>query len=148
MKKLVPVVLGLSFATLAMAMDPGRVVKIGEEAMVRMETPHPLPAVEANGPAWRDIFTWPGASYIADHFERFVLAPGEKVVVSTSDGAHSSTFEAEGKPLTGGTFWATHVPGDTCIVTSYGNGGRPGFGYVVDRFAHGYPAPLRPFSES
>jgi len=110
---------------------------LGEEAHLRTETPHPVPRVEAGEVAWRDVFTWPHASYIAVHFERFDLAPGERVVVRTPDGSHAYTFEGEGKAGSDGTFWATHVPGDTCEVLYYGNGNRPGWGYVVDWIGRG-----------
>lgn len=119
----------------------GSVEKIGEESVMRRETPHPVPAAELQRIAWQDTFTYPKATYIAVHFSRFDLAPGEKVVVSTPDGRYAYEFEGLGKPRTGGIFWATHVPGETCVVTYYGNGGTPGFGYIVDKIAHGFPAP-------
>ena len=65
------------------------------------------------------------------------------VVVRTPDGRYAYTFTGEGKPGTGGEFWATHVPGDTCELHYYSSGGGEGFGYVVDKIAHGFPAPAR-----
>ena len=134
------VILGFLVAATAGATDPERVKIIGEETSVEIATPHPVPRVDAGELAWRDVFTWPDATYIAVHFDRFDLAPGERVVVRTPDGSRSYEFEGEGKPGSGGTFWATHVPGETCEVLYYGNGGQPGWGYRVDRFAHGFPA--------
>ncbi len=133
--------LGFLAAAAAGATDFDRVRIVGAEAEFRAETLHPVPRVQPGAEAWRDVFTWPRASYIAVHFERFDLAPGEKVVVQSPGGKYSYTFEGEGKPGSGGTFWATHVPGDTCEVVYYGNGDRPGWGYSVDKFAHGFPAP-------
>jgi subtilisin-like proprotein convertase family protein len=115
-------------------------VRVGDEMLVLRDTPHPLPALSAGEPVWRDVFRVPGASYIAVHFASFRLAPGERVVVATPDGAYASTLEGDGKPLAGGAFWGTHVPGDTCVVTTYAGEGPPGEGYVVDRIAHGRPS--------
>jgi subtilisin-like proprotein convertase family protein len=138
---LISLVLLLIVTSAALAVDPERTRRIGEEFAVKTETPHPVPRTAAGTPAWRDVFHWEDASYIAVHFEKFDLAPGEKVIVRTPDGRYAHSFEGEGKPKSGGTFWATHVPGDTCEVLYYGNSEAPGWGYSIDKFAHGYPAP-------
>jgi subtilisin-like proprotein convertase family protein len=129
-------------------------VQVGDEKLLTRETPHPLPVLTAGEPVWRDVFREPGASYIAVHFASFRLGPGERVVVATPDGAAAYVFEGDGKPLAGGAFWATHVPGDTCVVTTYAGGGAAGEGYVVDRIAHGrasgivsLPPPAPPSSD-
>ncbi len=127
--------------------DGGR-VKVGEEQRVQIATPHPVPAAPQAEPIWQDVILWPEASYIAVHFSRFDLAPGEKVVVHTPDKSHSYTFTGRGKPLAPGTFWATHVPGDTCILSYYAGSGIPGFGYEIDRFAHGFPRAAAPAIEA
>ena len=141
MKRALLTILGLLVFTHAAALDPERAPRIGEEASVQKETSHPVRLVPAGVQAWRDVFSWPKASYIAVHFDRFELAPGEKVVVRSPDGRYEYSFEGEGKPGSGGKFWATHVPGDTCEVVYYGNGDTPGWGYSIDKFAHGYPRP-------
>ena len=112
MKRLLISMVGLLIVTsAALAVDPERTRRIGEESAVKTETPHPVPRAAAGTPAWRDVFHWKDASYIAVHFEKFDLAPGERVVVRTPDGRYAYSFEGEGKPGSGGTFWATHVPG-------------------------------------
>ncbi len=125
--------------TLSWAMDRERVTIVGEEAYVKNETPHPVPAMESGDEVWRDVFQWEKASYIAVHFERFRLAPGERVVVRTPDGRHSFEYVGEGRSGTGGTFWARRVPGDTCEVLYYGSKDARGWGYAIDMFAHGFP---------
>ena len=116
-------------------------VKVGESVAVYFETPHPTAPVKAGQLAWREVIGWPGASYIAVHFSKFDLAPGERVEIRTPDGSRSYTFTGEGKPGRGGNFWATHVPGDACEVILWGNGQRPGNGFAIDKFAHGFPLP-------
>lgn len=123
----------------ARAGDELRPQVVGEISERGVETPHPVPRAGKDGVAWREELSWPGASYIAVHFERFDLAKGEMVELSSPDGKFSYTFQGEGKLGSKGTFWATYVPGDTCVVTYYGTDGDRGFGYVVDKFAHGFP---------
>ena len=142
MKKVLILVLGLLIATTALAANDKYITKVGEEVMTFRETPHPITATERAGEVWQDVFRYPGATYIAVHFARFDLERGEKVVISTPDGKYAYGFQGMGKDPSG-NFWATHVPGDTAVVTYYHNGDKPGWGYVVDKYAHGYPAPVK-----
>ncbi len=143
MKRILILVLGLMIATAALAQDARYTTKVGDETMVAVQTPHPAPAAGRGDPAWQDTLRWEKATYIAVHFAKMELAPGEKVTISTPDGKFAYSYTGCGRSKTCSPFWAAHVPGDTALITYYANGEEPGFGYIVDAYAHGYPAPWR-----
>ncbi|MCU0294004.1 MAG: choice-of-anchor J domain-containing protein, partial [Thermoanaerobaculaceae bacterium] len=140
--------LWLLAATLAVTVLPAWAAtgpeKVGEVYPVLLQTPHPAPMAAPGKPAWLEIVSHPGASYIAVHFSRLRLGPGEQVVLRTPDGRYSYTYRGEGKPGAGGRFWAAHVPGDTCEVLLLGNGTSAGWGFAIDEYAAGYPLPGDP----
>lgn len=90
----------------------------------------------------------PGATYIRVHFSRFDLAPGDRVVISSPDGAVAHVYEGRG-PFGTGEFWAFAVDGDTAIVrleAAVGGGG----GVEIDSYGRGIvpilPSPGEPES--
>ena len=155
--RVVPLVL----AALLLAAVPAGAQKviIGEHVEEVFETPARYPAEP--GPAlpdgvgtpaersprlvWSDTIRFPGATYIAPHFERMHLPPGDFVVVRSPDGEQSYRYTRFGKRDLGKTkdgFFAAHVKGDTAIVELYArrgpNANARGYGYRIDRYGRGY----------
>lgn len=91
---------------------------------------------------WSEEIRFPGASYIAPHFERFLLPEGAFLVVRSPDGSRLWTYSGAGKAGLGRNegFWGVHVPGEVAVLELYSN--RPvGAGAVhVDSYARGYAA--------
>ncbi|MCK4762146.1 MAG: trypsin-like peptidase domain-containing protein [Candidatus Aminicenantes bacterium] len=115
-------------------------VKVGEEVVEKFTTAHPY----KGGEILEQIFHWPEAGYIAIHFSQFNLAKGDYVEIANAEGTISYTYKEKGKSVKGGTeaiseFWATHIPGDTAVVTLYSKNKNGGFGFEVDKWVHGYP---------
>ena len=124
----------------AMAEAP---LRIGEDVIKRFETRHPYVRAESGRPevVWTDMLSHPGAVYIAVHFEKFSLAPGDAVIVRSTDGRQSWKYEGLGRGNMGldpEGFWATHIKGDTAVVELISSGKGSSFGFVIDRFARGY----------
>lgn len=125
-------------------------VTVGEHVEEVFETPdrYPAPAGPSERAArfvWRDTIRFPGATYIAPHFERMALPPGDFVVVRSPDGAQRHRYTRFGKGGLGRSpegFFAAHIKGDTAIVELYArrgpNASAGGFGYRIDRFGRGY----------
>ncbi len=127
----------VAFATHAAPM------KIGEEIFKGFDTPHPYAAAREGtiDLVWKDVITHPGAAYIAPHFSRFNLAPGDYVIVRSPDGSRSWRYEGLGKGTMGesaGGFWGIHIAGDTAIVELFSSNPQSGFGYTIDKYARGY----------
>ncbi len=127
-----------------------RPVTVGEHVARGFASPHPHPAGDGETPrlVWSDEIFHPGAVYIAPRFSRFQLAPGDRVVVRSRDGAQSWTYTGLGKAGLGLTegFFAVHVKGDTAIVELWALNPEPGFGYEIDLYGRGYnPAEIQAF---
>jgi len=121
-------------------------VVVGYHHPYQMETPHPYRTGVPDGePVSRHIIHHEGATYIAVHFERFDLGPGDSVVISSVDDPYSFTFTGKGV-LEMGAFWATHVYGDTAVVELLSDSTAPGFGYVIDKYSAGF-LPLGPMEQ-
>jgi V8-like Glu-specific endopeptidase len=116
-------------------------VKVGTEQASVFESPHPYPgAGSADVPVWQDVIHLPKASYIAVHFDKFDLAVGDRVVLTDPAGLYRHVYEGRGYMDRGGDFWGMSVTGDTLIVSLYAAGEGPaGYGYRIDRYAHGDP---------
>ena len=125
MRRVLIVILVMFLATNVFAAASPCIEKVGEDVIKAAETPHPVLPGEKGSAVWRDVFTYKGASYIAVHFSRFDLAAGEWVTVSSPDDKFSYAFKGKGKDPSG-TFWATHIPGDTAVVTYHANGDGKG----------------------
>jgi hypothetical protein len=119
-------------------------VTVGVEVVESYETPHPYSGFV--GVAWEKEFHWPDAGYIAIHFSSFDLALNDFVEISSPDGKYRYIYEAKGKEvktLRGekrriSEFWATHIPGDRAIVRLHSKNQENSFGFVIDRWVHGY----------
>ncbi len=119
-------------------------VRVGEHEAVLIESPHPYPRAAVGDVAWRQVVHRPQASYLALHFARFELATGDRLEISHPAGLRRVAYTGRGR-ADRGTFWATHMPGDTAVVELV-TGGRPagGFGVVIARVARGFPADQLP----
>ena len=130
----------LLLAPAARATEP---LVVGEHVAERFETPHPYASSGGTSPAltWSDRIDFPGATYIAPHFSRFELAPGDFVVVRSPDFSRSWTYEGFGKGDLGrrgnAGFW-THIKGDAAVIDLYTVGSSEGWGYAVDKYGRGY----------
>jgi V8-like Glu-specific endopeptidase len=119
--------------------------KVGEEVLEKYETPHPY---GGKGLVWEQTFHWPGAGYIAIHFDDFELGKGDVVEISSPDGRFEYRYKEKGKVVKNGKkkkkehriseFWATHIPGDTAVVRLYGKSKKGGWGFVIDKWVRGY----------
>ena len=55
----------------------------------RPESPHPVPAGGGDAPVWSIEVDSPGATYLAIHFDRFELGPGDRLVVRDPAGRYA-----------------------------------------------------------
>jgi len=121
-------------------------VKVGETVVQAFETQHPYNAVK--GLVWEKEFHYPNAGYIAVHFTKVDLAKGDYIEISSPDGKFVYTFKDKGKDVTDkrgkkgqiSTFWGTHIPGSTAIVRLINKSNKSGYGFVIDKWVHGYEA--------
>jgi len=118
-------------------------VTIGEHVARDLQTPHPYPSSGSDEPelSWSQEVSYPGATYVAVHFDRFHLADGDFVIVRSPDGEQSWTYEGLGKRGLGetpGGYFAAHIRGDTAIVELFTTGYDTAFGYRIDKFGRGY----------
>ena len=124
-------------------------VQVGEVVTEKHETPHPYKAEK--GVIWEQTFHRADAGYIALHFSEFTLAKGDYVEILSPDGAYRYVYEKDGKKVKRfksgkkvrveeqiGTFWATHIPGNTAIVRLVGKNKDNAYGFVIDKWVHGY----------
>ncbi|MEN8163632.1 MAG: trypsin-like peptidase domain-containing protein [Acidobacteriota bacterium] len=133
----------LIMVSLPLAANQRGPVIVGEHVEVGLETPHPYPA-SPSGDArlvWVDEIVFPGATYIAVHFERMELGDGDFVIVRSEDGLQQWTYTGNGRHNLGISdegFFATHLKGDSAVVELYASGGTSAFGYRIDKFGRGY----------
>ncbi len=124
----------------------GQVIKIADEEAQVLETSHPYPAGDPAGRVvWSETLHWPEASYIAVHFERFDLAPGDTLVLSDPSGKVHHRYQGRGFRQRGGMFWGLSVLGDTMrlqLVSTQST--HESYGLLIDRWAHGYPLDSSP----
>jgi hypothetical protein len=114
-------------------------VTVGEHVFEKVDTPHPY----AGRTVFERVFHSPKAGYIAIHFSKFDLAPGDFVEISSPDGKFYYTYREKGKVVRGGadvlsTFWATHIPGDTAVMRLHSRNPRGGWGIQVDQWVRGF----------
>ena len=113
-------------------------VQVGHEVAFAAASPHPYPPAAGKTPAWTIHIEHAGATYLAIHFERFELAPGDRIVVRSPDGYQRHVFTGRGKGGRG-TFWGTHIKGDRAVVELFAApGGAEGWGVSIDRYAAGF----------
>ncbi len=94
----------------------------------------------------------PGATYLAVHFDRFDLAPGERLVITDGAGGQAAVLAGQGK-MDAGRFWSRHVRGDTLfmeLILSTGDPRHPRRvrgGFEIDAYAAGF-AELPPLTKA
>jgi hypothetical protein len=123
-----------------------QVVKIADEEIELIQTPHPYPLGSDRGElVWKRTIRWPDASYIAVHFDRFELAPGDRLILRDPERRYEHTYTGRGLKDRGGNFWGLSILGDTMVIEliSY-NPDHQSFGVAIDRWAHGYPLEEEP----
>ncbi len=152
MRKLALVVVFATAVTAAVSW--AQPIQIGESIVAGFDSPHPYQA-----PARQEaelLFTQEihdaGGSYIAPHFSRMELAPGDFVIVRSPDFSRSWRYEGFGKAELGRKgnegFWGIHIDGDRAIVELWGKSGRRAFGYSVDSYARGFDEPSDPTEDT
>ena len=125
---------------LAAGLATGQVVQVGEEVAETITTPHPYPAGSERGEVvWHRTVSHPGATYIAVHFERFELAPGDLLVLSDPTGLQRHVYRERGLAGRGGDFWGLSIFGETMELTliSY-QANSTAWGLEIDRWVHGF----------
>ncbi len=127
------------------ALLPAQPVKVGEHVPYVIQSTHPYHMADADDSEpvlmMREFVHFPNATYIAIHFAKFDLAPGDVVVIKSLDGAHEREYRGQGrqglgKPNAG--FFATHVKGDLAVLEFYVVPGHQGYGFDVDYIGRGY----------
>lgn len=118
-------------------------VQVGEAVVEKVETTHPYIGSDKGEAVFERVFHYPDAGYIAIHFSKFDLAPGDYIEISGVDGKYAYTYEGKGKVVDDGKvtlseFWATHIPGDTAILKLYSSNPGGGWGFEIDQWARGY----------
>lgn len=82
----------------------------------------------------------PDATYLALHFSRFELAPGDQLFVSDPQGKQRQPVSDRGT-VEDSTFWSRHVKGDTLIlelVSTTLASGAPRSAFRVEEYAAGF----------
>lgn len=118
-------------------------VIIGEHIEHQLDTPHPYTKSGSSSAVltWSDHIVFPGATYIAVHFSRFELAPGDYAVVRSADGLQKWVYRDRGRQNLGVSedgFFATHIKGEEAFIDLYTSGTGAGFGYSIDKYGRGY----------
>ncbi|MCB1041633.1 MAG: trypsin-like peptidase domain-containing protein [Acidobacteria bacterium] len=118
-------------------------VTIGEYVPHALSTAHPYQFEASAQPVavMKEYVYYPQATYIAIHFKRFDLAPGDFVIVRSMDGDQHRVYEGLGRHNLGNTpdgFFATHVKGDMAVVEFYSTSGEEGYGFDIDFYGRGY----------
>ncbi len=126
---------------LFVSVSAGQVVKIADEEQEILETAHPYVGGDPAGRVvWSKTLHWPEASYIAVHFERFELAPGDTLVLQDPAGRYRHTYQGRGFMDRGGQFWGLSILGDTMELQLISmTQANEDFGLLIDRWAHGFP---------
>ena len=116
---------------------------VGEHVPGDVETLHPYETSRSAEPVLTrsDVVTYPAATYIALHFERFELAEGDFVIVRSPDHKQVYRYTDKGRMNLGADpngFFATHIKGDTAIVELWTVGVTSAWGYSIDFYGRGY----------
>lgn len=118
-------------------------VVVGEYALAEIRSQHPYEKPGTDGPKLvfeREIFH-PEATYIALHFSRFDLAPGDFVIVRSPDSTQYWEYRDQGRKGLGldpDGFFATQIKGEIAIIELYAQGVGTGYGFDVDFYGRGY----------
>ena len=105
-----------------------------------------LPVDKLLGYGRREMYSYPGASYVKLHFDRMTMLPGDYLTVSSPDGTEAYRYDAPGVLNTAAVDkWAMSVTGDTAVLEMHRAGDPLGatsllgsLGVHVDRVARGF----------
>ncbi|UQU65327.1 serine protease [Couchioplanes caeruleus] len=93
----------------------------------------------------REVFRYPGASYVKLHFGRMIMLPGDYLTVSDATGQESYRYDAPKllDPAAPSDRWAMSITGDTAVLELHRGGGLVGsllgrLGVRVDKVAKGF----------
>lgn len=129
------VVLGLAAMPTYAARDDGGIT-VGTVRPYHAETPHPYPrGLSTPSVVWTDTVVADGAEFLRVHFDRFSLAEGDYVTVSSPDRTQQWRYEGRG-PNGDGDIWAFTIDGDTAVVELHSSR-KGGHGYRIDAIAYG-----------
>lgn len=137
------------------AMPASAEVIIGEYVFEKISTGSPYPASESASSEraqliWASTISYPGAVYIAPHFDYFHLPAGDVLVIRSVDGSQDWSYRGLGRAGLGKSeegFFATHIKGDTAVIELYSvNGAKPlsqhrdfaSYGVTIDYYGRGY----------
>ena len=132
--------LALSIACLAGSGDAlhAQAIRAADRIPYIANSPHPYPGGGGNAPVWTEVIEHPGATFIGVHFDRFELAPGDRLVVRSESGLQRHVYTGRGRAELG-TFWASHIKGDVAILELFSPGqGGGAWGLSVDMVAAGF----------
>lgn len=95
---------GAAFLSAASLPAPER-VEAGKVLDFQLETPHPV------SDGWTQTFTFPGATFVRLHFKGFHLEAGDKLIISSPDGAQAWEYSGKGANQNG-DFWSFAINGE------------------------------------
>jgi hypothetical protein len=114
---------------------------VGEEVVLRYESPHPYQGSRADGEmVWSQTirYTEKDASYIALHFSDVRIGRNDRLIVKSPDGTRSWSYSSEEINAKNNTFWSIPIYGNTVIVEIHAFNSGGDFGYVIDKIARGF----------
>ncbi len=104
-------------------------VEAGKVLDFRAETPHP--ALDG----WTETYSFPGAAFIRLHFKGFHLADGDKLTVSSPDGAQAWEYTGKGANQNG-DFWSFAINGEQVTLSLAAPSGKS-YGFRVVEVGYG-----------
>ncbi len=107
--------------------------RVGEIQPHTISTAHPY----AGGTEQVFEIHHPGATYVKVHFERFELAPRDRLIISNLEGTESYELTGRGYKNRGEDFWGTSILGDTAVLRLQSSHSAGGYGFDVDYYAYG-----------
>jgi lysyl endopeptidase len=114
--------------TAAMPAAPER-VEAGKVLDFQAETPHPA----TDG--WTETYSFPGATFVRLHFKGFHLAQGDKLTVSSPDGAQAWEYSGKGANQNG-DFWSFAINGEQVTLSLAAPSGKS-YGFRVVEVGYG-----------
>lgn len=104
-------------------------VEAGKVLDFRVETPHPA------RDGWTETYSFPGATFVRLHFKGFHLEAGDKLIVSSPDGAQSWEYSGRGVNQNG-DFWSFAVNGSEVKLSLAAPSGKS-YGFRVVEVGYG-----------
>jgi V8-like Glu-specific endopeptidase len=124
---LLAIVALLGLAPAGGAAGSGQACQAGAEQLAKKEVgkvkPFQAESPDAAPDGWSQVYTFPGATFLRLHFQNFKLEQGDKLVVSSLDGAEAWEYTGEG--VNGdGDFWSFATNGESVKVELVAPSGR------------------------